>query len=289
MREGPRFCGRCGQQLKPAARFCANCGNSVPQSAGQAPAPDRGPDPGAGPRPGPPPPMPPGAAPPRPRPPAGETRRRGFPWPLAVVLAVLVAAGGGTAAALFLTRHSGGQPSGGQQNVAAVTPTTAAPPPVTQTPTSVSPAPPPTQVTINGMTVGIEAVNTDADATGVAATMAAYFGGINTRDYQQAWETYAPALQAAVPLQPFASALSTSQDSQVTVSSIQHDSNGHLDADVSFQSHQAGQYGPNPGETCTNWTLDYHLVPASGASAGTVSLSYQISKVTDIGPGHTSC
>ncbi len=200
---------------------------------------------------------------------------------------MLVAAGGGTAAALSLTRHSGGQPSGGQETVAVVTPTTTVP--LTQAPTSVSPAPPSTQVNINEMTIGIGAVNTDPDATNVAATMAAYFGGIDTQSYKQAWETYTPALQASVSLQPFASALSTSQDSQVTVTSIQHDGNGYLDADVSFQSHQEGQYGPNPGKTCTNWTLDYYLAPAVGATAGPVSLSYQISEVTDIGAGHTSC
>ena len=140
--------------------------------------------------------MPLGATPPWPRPPARKTRRRGFSWPLAVALAVLVAVGGGTAAALFLTRHSGGRPSGSQETVAVGTPTTTVP--LTQTPTSVSPAPPPTQVNINGMTIGIGAVNTDPDATDVAATLAAYFGGINSRNYRQAWETYTPALQASV-------------------------------------------------------------------------------------------
>ena len=71
--------------------------------------------------------------------------------------------------------------------------------------------------------------------------------------------------------------------------SIQHDANGDISADVSFQSHQAGQYGVNPGETCTNWTIDYHLVPAAGATAGSVSLSYQINRVTTVGAGHSSC
>ena len=50
-----------------------------------------------------------------------------------------------------------------------------------------------------------------------------------------------------------------------------------------------GQYGVNPGETCTNWTIDYHLVPAAGATAGSISLSYQINKVTTVGAGHSSC
>src|SRR5579863_3338571 len=314
MREGHRFCGHCGRELKPAARFCAICGYSVPQNAGQAAARGSGPDSGAwewqrpdppafapaatsGPgRPPPPPPPPqPSAGPPRRGTPARQERR---PWPLTVALAVL-AAGVGTAAALFLTRHPAPQPSGGQENVAAVTPTT----PSSEVPTSASPAspatqpapsptqpaPPPTEVDMQGITIGIGAVNTDQDATDVATTLAAYFGGIDMRNYQQAWDTYTPALQAADPYQPWASALKTTQDSQVTVQSIQHEGNGNIDADVSFQSHQAGQYGPNPGETCTNWTLDYQLAFAPGVTAGSVSLSYQINAVKEIGPGHTSC
>jgi hypothetical protein len=139
------------------------------------------------------------------------------------------------------------------------------------------------------MTINVGAVNTDPDATAVATTLGAYFGGIDARNYRQAWDTYSAALQAATPLQPLAKALSTSQDSLIVVQSIQHDGNGNVDADVSFQSHQAGQYGPNPGETCTQWSLDYHLVPAANAAASPVPLSYLINQVTENGPGHTSC
>jgi hypothetical protein len=136
------------------------------------------------------------------------------------------------------------------------------------------------------MTIGIGPVNTDPDATAVAATLASYFGGIDDRNYRQAWDTYSPALRGGIPFQPFADNLSTSQDNQVVVHSIQDGAAGDIDADVSFQSHQAGQYGPNQGETCTDWSLDYHLVPAA-TTAG--SLSYLINNVTDIGPGHVSC
>jgi zinc-ribbon domain len=308
MREGHRFCGHCGHELKPAARFCADCGHSVPQNADQAAARGSGQDSGArawqrpdpsafaptvtsGPG-RPPPPARSGAGPPRRGTPPGQERRPAFPWPLTVALFVL-AAGVGTAAALFLTRHSAGQPSGGQENVAAVTPTT---PPPSEVSASASPAPPPTQpapppaqVALQGITIGIGAVNTDPDATDVATTLAAYFGGIDMQNYEQAWDTYTSALQAAVPYQPWASALSTTQDGQVTVQGIQHEASGNIDADVSFQSHQAGRDGPNPGETCTNWTLDYQMVPAPGATAGSVSLSYQINAVKKIGAGHVSC
>jgi len=142
---------------------------------------------------------------------------------------------------------------------------------------------------MQGVTIGIGAVNNDPDATAVAATLATYFGGIDSQNYRQAWDTYTSTQQASVPYQSFANTDQTSQDSQISVSSIQHDSNGNLEADVSFQSQQAGQYGPTPGETCTNWTLDYHLVPAANATSGPVQLSYLIDKVTPSGAGHTAC
>jgi hypothetical protein len=318
------FCGRCGHELKPAAGFCGNCGHSVPGSAGhpsaQAPgaAPQQAPNsPGYAPTitarsvaaqpvaaegaasagaagfpsgadqstaaPGRPPPnqSPPGAAPPWPGVPPRTPRRPAFLLPLVVGLAVLVA-GGGTATGLLLVSHSTGQPTGPDNVVAG--------PPTSEPPTSTSPPPlPPTQVDIQGMTVGIAAVNTDPDATAVAATLATYFGGIDNRNYKQAWDTYTSVLQGAVPFQPFSNALQTSQDSQVVVQSIQHDANGNIEAHVSFQSQQAGQYGPNQGETCTNWSLDYHMVPAANATSGPVALSYLIDKVTPIGAGHASC
>jgi eukaryotic-like serine/threonine-protein kinase len=141
-------------------------------------------------------------------------------------------------------------------------------------------------VTLGGITIRISAVNTDPDATGVAATFAAYFGGIDARNYMQAWDTYTPALQAAIPFQPWSSGLGTTHDGQVVVQSIQHNPNGDTTARVTFQSHQAGQYGPNPGETCTNWSLDYQLVPSA---AGSSSLSYLINEVATVGAGHASC
>jgi hypothetical protein len=181
-------------------------------------------------------------------------------------LAVLVV-GGGIATGLLLTRHSAGQ-APAQANIAGA---------------------PPTQVSMRGVTVGISAVSNDPDATNIADTLATYFGGIDARNYRQAWNTYTTALKAAVPYRPFAKALTTSQDSQVVVHGIQHDANGNVEVAVSFQSHQTGQYGANQGETCTNWSLDYHMVPAANATSGPLSLSYLIDKVTIIGAGHTSC
>jgi len=295
--EGSRFCGRCGHQLKPAARFCANCGNSVPVTAGQASAASRpeyaptvtalprtpppsqappsiGPPPGTG---------PPGGGPPWHGTPARAPRRSALLWPVLAGLVILVA--GGTAAWFFMFRDTPAQSL--QANAASAPPASTTP--VTPLESSAPPPPPPTQVSVQGVTIGISAVSNDPDATTVAATLATYFGGIDSQNYRQAWDTYTSSLQASVPYQPFADADQTSRDSQISADSIQHGPNGNLEVDVSFRSQQAGQYGPNPGETCTNWTLDYHLVPAGSATSGPGGLSYLIDKVTPTGPGHTAC
>jgi zinc ribbon protein len=321
MGEGHRFCGRCGHELRSAARYCGNCGHTIPESASQAAAGDSAQNPGAGRQQGSdlpayartatavPPPAPPvavgelpggtagfrpGRPPPTQAPPPGAgTPWRGTPprtsrrpdsrWPLMAALAVLVA-GGGIAVGLLLTRHSAAQ-APGQASIAEAPPSTSSAPTQAQP----TPTPTPTQVSLHGVTVGISAVNNDPDATNIAYTLATYFGGIDAKNYRQAWHTYTAALQAAVPYQHFAEELKTSQDSQVVEHGIQHDANGNIEAAVSFQSHQAGQYGPNRGETCTNWSLDYHMVPTANATSGPLSLSYLIDKVTIIGAGHTSC
>jgi eukaryotic-like serine/threonine-protein kinase len=217
--------------------------------------------------------------------------RSSYLIPLLVALAVLAAGGGSLA--VVLGHHSTAHPPQ-KKNAASISTISASPAPSKPTsgsPSSSAPPSPPGQVTIGGMTIGISAVNTDPDATAVAATLAAYFGGIDNRNYQDAWDIYTSGEQGAVPYSAFASDESTTQDTQLTVRSIQHDSGGNLEADVSFQSQQAGQYGPNPGETCTNWTLDYHLVPTTDATSGAVPVpvSYLIDKATPLGAGHTAC
>jgi hypothetical protein len=212
-----------------------------------------------------------------------------------VALAVLVT--GGSAGAVVLVRHLNAQHSK-RETAAPIAATSTSPvssapesdPASSSAPPSpTAPPSPPGQVTIAGMTIGISAVNTDPDATAVATTLAAYFGGINSRNFPDAWDTFTSREQGTSAYGTWARNESTTQDSQVTVQSIRDDGGGNLEADVSFRSHQAGQYGPHPGETCTNWTLDYHLVGASGATAGSVQLSYLIDKVTLLGPGDTAC
>ncbi len=127
-------------------------------------------------------------------------------------------------------------------------------------------------------------MNTDPSVTDVATAIGGYFAGIDARNYQQAWDLYTPTQQGAIPFQPWSGALSTTQDSQIVMHSIHHDPSAGVDVTVFFSSQQAPQYGPNQGETCTNWSLDYQLVPSSSAGS-----SYLINKVTPVGAGHTAC
>jgi hypothetical protein len=234
--------------------------------------------------------------------PARRAARRGiFRRTLALALAVLVVAAA-TCGVLFFHRFASHRATGTRH--APVTASSAtgtrASSSAGRTRASRRPFGPPTQLDIQGMTIGIGAVSTDPEAGNVAAIMAAYFAGIDTRDYLRAWDTFTPSLQASIQFQPWSSALSTSYDSQVVVQGIQPDPAGGLDATVVFQSHQAPQYGPNPGETCTNWSLDYQLVPSGAQQAAAASSSaaapsgsapprYLINAAAEVGAGHAPC
>jgi hypothetical protein len=199
-------------------------------------------------------------------------------------------AAGGAGAALYLTHyaHHSAATANGNPGVAhtSSTPRTPGSSPAVSPSQPASPAAaPPAQVSVNGLRVGISAVSTDPSAAAVARTMGTYFGGIDAKNYPQAWNTFAPALQAAIPYQPWSGSLRTTRDSHVDLQSVRHDPNGDVDVTVTFRSHQAPQNGPDPGETCTNWSLDYRLTPASTSS----SLPYLIKKVKKVGPGHVAC
>ena len=312
-----RFCTQCGHELRPGGRFCPACGRPAAQEDHRAALPDEKPVPApaseitapqsiaAGLEPiGPPPPgtaaaqsaagwpddagfVPPPAAHYPPVADDGSPGGRRSRWLLALGVAVLVAAGG-TAAALYFTHSSRNGEAAASRGEATTnrgtgtTPTPIGTPSPSPSPTPAAPA----QVSVDGVTVDISAINTDPNAAAVASTIGTYFGGIDSRNYLQAWNAFAPALQAKIPYQPWSSSLSTTRDTRVVLQSIRHDPNGDIDATVSFRSHQAPRSGPNPGETCTNWSLDYRLAPDP---AGSASLPYLVSKVKKVGAGHTAC
>lgn len=219
--------------------------------------------------------------------PGGRDGRRSR-WLLPLSVFVLLAAGGIAAVLYFMHSSHNGEAvaaNRGQTTKSGVTGTTPSPIGTPSPPPSPAPAAP-TQMRVDGVRVDISAINTDPKAAAVASTIGAYFGGIDSRNYSRAWNTFAPALQAKIPYQPWSSSLSTTRDTRVVLQNIRHDRHGVIDATVSFRSHQAPQNGPIPGETCTDWSLDYRLAPAP---AGPASLPYLISKVKKVGAGYTAC
>jgi hypothetical protein len=133
--------------------------------------------------------------------------------------------------------------------------------------------------------VNIAAVTNSSDIDQIQSTFESYFGGINTRNWDQAYAQYSPSYQANTGKQAFESTDTTSIDTNVVVTSVTDNPDQSVTADVSFTSSQAAAYGQN-GETCTDWALAYQLVSSNGA-AGTSG--YVIQAATGIGPGAVAC
>ncbi|MGH8827865.1 MAG: S1C family serine protease, partial [Jiangellaceae bacterium] len=108
-----------------------------------------------------------------------------------------------------------------------------------------------------------EAAQPDLPADGelevaVATTLASYFAGINSGDYQLAFDQLSPPLQGSMSMESFAAGLVTSYDFAFDVRSVDETADGAL-VWLEFVSLQAPEYGPD-GESCTNWSLDYELI-----------------------------
>ena len=118
----------------------------------------------------------------------------------------------------------------------------------------------------------------------VAQTFETYFGGINARNFRLAYGAYSAYIRARFSYASFAAGDATSRDSDIVIQSITAGADGSVVADVTFTSRQASQDGPD-GETCTNWAIAYHLVPAPVGD----TLSLLIESAPAIGPGHSAC
>lgn len=92
----------------------------------------------------------------------------------------------------------------------------------------------------------------------VALTLASYFEGINSGDYQWAFDQLSPRLQGGSSVEAFAEGVATSYDFDFEVHSVQATDDGAL-VWLEFVSLQAPEYGPD-GDACTEWSLDYELV-----------------------------
>lgn len=98
---------------------------------------------------------------------------------------------------------------------------------------------------------------TDVD-TAAIDTLAAYFTGINSGDYQLAFDQYSERRRSTTTVDDFAAGLISSFDFGFEVGAIAPTDEGAM-VWLEFVSIQSPEYGPD-GEACTSWSLDYHLV-----------------------------
>lgn len=202
-------------------------------------------------------------------------------------LAILVAPAG----AAVIVKHPA--PSSSPQAAASTGAPTA---PGSGSPTpSTAPSPTPsTSPSGSYASVSPSGLVTTADGVGGPATAALlstldkYFSGINSADYDSAWSTYSPTLQAKVGgRDKWEDGISGTTESDVVVQQQTPNSAKNGDQatlELTFTSNQPGDEGPNPGETCTNWTLDYDMTATGGDD-------YTINSVKHHGntPEHTGC
>jgi serine protease Do len=120
------------------------------------------------------------------------------------------------------------------------------------------------------------------DAAAIENTLQTYFSAIDSGDYATAYAQFDPTAQQAESEAQFAADEATTDDYDITLSSITPLTNGVDLADVTFTSLQRASEGPG-GDQCDNWTLEYKMVDTSGA--------WLIDGATgqNGGPTHTSC
>lgn len=120
-----------------------------------------------------------------------------------------------------------------------------------------------------------------ASADGIAAAFATYFNGINTGDYQAAWNVLSPRRRAASSFASFAAGDATSYDSDIHLLNARQIDPNDATVALSFMSLQRADKGPN-GDTCDVWRLNYTMIRIGNA--------WYIDNAEPYGPSnHTSC
>jgi len=204
-----------------------------------------------------------------------------------IVAAAVVLAAGGVAVALSIGHRSPSVPSAtsAPTSQAAAGDSNRDSSSATSTPTTATPA---TTVTTglgpDRVAVDTSAVSSDPNASQIAATFETYFGGIDNQDWDLAYLAYSPQYQSRNTESSFESADGSSTDADAAITSITPGPLGSTIVDVSFTSSQAPSAGPVPGESCTDWTLAYTLVPGNSGE-----LTYLINSAAPNGAGHVGC
>lgn len=128
----------------------------------------------------------------------------------------------------------------------------------------------------------VTALTDSEDTDLVVAMLFDYFDGVNTSDYERAYQQLSAERRAGETLEEFTAPLITSIVSDVVVLDVVRDGDS-LVADVTFTSEQAETFGPD-GLECAIWRLQYDLVP--GGTHG-----WSIARTTQVGdyPKYQSC
>jgi hypothetical protein len=154
-------------------------------------------------------------------------------------------------------------------------------PPLEPTPfENESPAPYPTAPA----SVDLSQVASDPSSVEVARTLGTYFDGVDNRQLEQAYAVYTPAWRARIPFAEWADGVSTTDHSNISVTSITAAADGSYAVDVLFTSTQAPEKGARPGETCTDWSLRYTLERGSSTE-----LPFLIASAKKTGFGSKPC
>ncbi len=123
----------------------------------------------------------------------------------------------------------------------------AAPPP------DPTPPPPAEQVTVAS---GVD----HPDTEDVRAVMQAYVSGIDERRYPDAFSRFSPDSDSARGgLELWTAGQSTTAITAARIVAVRDaETDGEVEADLTFTSQQSAEYGPS-GQTCTNWELTYEM------------------------------
>jgi hypothetical protein len=92
-------------------------------------------------------------------------------------------------------------------------------------------------------------------------SLSQYFNSIDNGQYAQAYAQLGPDQQATQTEAQFASGMTSTQDSNINITSAAPSGTGYL-VSVTFTSNQNASTGPN-GDTCDNWTLQYTMTDAA--------------------------
>jgi D-alanyl-D-alanine carboxypeptidase/D-alanyl-D-alanine-endopeptidase (penicillin-binding protein 4) len=214
------------------------------------------------PAPGYPPPRPPYGAQPGPPPPGRRSsggRKAAF---IVVVVLVMLAAGGGAYA--LVSRSS--KQNTTKPPASPIAATSAQPTARSSASTGTSPAGGSSPSAAASASASSDLVSVGAGVASNAAepavetTLNRYFQGINTHNYTEYQSAHNAQEQAAESQSAFDSGYGSTEDSGMTLTSLQSTANGGESATVTFTSRQAAGTGID-GSACNNWQLTYFLVP----------------------------